>query len=69
MGPTWVLSAPNGPHVGSVNLLSRLYSTLDIYVSFLATANFADISIELPNNWVLHELHCQLRWYLNWTTQ
>ena len=23
MGPTWVLSAPNGPHVGSMNLVIR----------------------------------------------
>ena len=23
MGPTWVLSAPDGPHVGSLNLANR----------------------------------------------
>ena len=25
MGPTWVLSAPDGPHVGSMNLAIRVY--------------------------------------------
>ena len=25
MGPTWVLSAPDGPHVGPVNLAISLY--------------------------------------------
>ena len=25
MGPTWVLSAPDGPHVGPMNLLSGMY--------------------------------------------
>ena len=24
MGPTWVLSAPDGPHVGSINLTIRV---------------------------------------------
>ena len=25
MGPTWVLSAPEGPHVGPMNLAIRVY--------------------------------------------
>ena len=25
MGPTWVLSAPNGPHVGPMNLVSEIH--------------------------------------------
>ena len=25
MGPTWVLSAPDGPHVGPMNLAIRVY--------------------------------------------
>ena len=25
MGPTWVLSAPDGPHVGRMNLTIRVY--------------------------------------------
>ena len=27
MGPTWVLSAPDGPHVGPMNLAIRVVST------------------------------------------
>ena len=26
MGPTWVLSAPDGPHVGPMNLAMRVYT-------------------------------------------
>ena len=29
MGPTWVLSAPDGPHVGPVNLAIREYQWYD----------------------------------------
>ena len=25
MGPTWVLSAPDGPHVGPINLAIRVH--------------------------------------------
>ena len=28
MGPTWVLSAPDGPHVGPMNLAIRVYDYL-----------------------------------------
>ena len=35
MGPTWVLSAPDGPHVGPMNFAIRGYknSTAILYVS------------------------------------
>ena len=33
MGPTWVLSAPDGPHVGPMNLAIREVSTMIIHVS------------------------------------
>ena len=26
MGPTWVLSAPDGPHVGPMNIATRAYT-------------------------------------------
>ena len=26
MGPTWVLSAPDGPHVGPINLAIRVHN-------------------------------------------
>ena len=31
MGPTWVLSAPDGPHVGSMNLAIRGMFALDLF--------------------------------------
>ena len=30
MGPTWVLSVPNGPHVGPMNLAFRVQKVMDI---------------------------------------
>ena len=40
MGPTWVLSAPDGPHVGPMNLAIRVYKpdqdrTLSFIIGFL----------------------------------
>ena len=32
MGPTWVLSAPDGPHVGPMNLAIRVYIHIYIYI-------------------------------------
>ena len=37
MGPTWVLSAPDGPHVGPVNLAVRDYQP---YMKFEIHADF-----------------------------
>ena len=36
MGPTWVLSAPDGPHVGPMNLATweTIYSHFECYLSF-----------------------------------
>ena len=31
MGPTWVLSAPDGPHVSPMNLAIRVYMLTEIY--------------------------------------
>ena len=30
MWPTWVLSAPDGPHVGPINLAIRVYASLGL---------------------------------------
>ena len=35
MGPTWVLSASDGPHVGPMNLVIRDHFTCSFWVSFL----------------------------------
>ena len=35
MGPTWVLSAPDGPHVGSVNLAIRELIMMDYFGGWL----------------------------------
>ena len=44
MGPTWVLSAPDGPHIGPMNLANR--DTLDAVVTsavaFAASATGTD---------------------------
>ena len=51
MGPTWVLSAPDGPHVGPVNLAIREafeWSTL----SSVKTRKAARLE------WGVHQVHC-----------
>ena len=35
MGPTWALSAPDGPHVGSMNLAIRVVMTASISYQYL----------------------------------
>ena len=37
MGPTWVLSAPDGPHVGPMNLAIRLNYRSTIYQCYTTT--------------------------------
>ena len=32
MGPTWVLSAPDGPHVGPINIAIRMVNCIDAYM-------------------------------------
>ena len=46
MGPTWVLSAADGPHVGSMNLVIRVHMESNI-----------SVNIDSGNN--LHLLPCQ----------
>ena len=43
MGPTWVLSAPDGPHIGPMNLAVRDFSICHSYSSVLIC------SMQLPN--------------------
>ena len=47
MGPTWVLSAPDGPHVGPMNLAMRVYTT---HTCTLLTTD-EDIYCVLDINW------------------
>ena len=44
MGPTWFLSAPDGPHVGPMNLDIRVYLPITLYFSALVHHR-ADISL------------------------
>ena len=43
MGPTWVLSAPDGPHVGPKNLAIRMYITHVIFV-IISDRNLINLS-------------------------
>ena len=63
MGPTWVLSAPDGPHVGPMNLAIRVSSIGSDYDSspFRSQAIFLNISINnTPTNrlqWKITEIN------------
>ena len=48
MGPTWDLSAPDGPHVGPMNLATRVVSTRNELVYLIMV---------IIDNW--HELHVE----------
>ena len=48
MGPTWVLSAPDGPHVGPMNLDIRGVSTQD--KMFDANAMYQEVYIRNSQN-------------------
>ena len=54
MGPTWVLSAPDGPHVGPMNLAFRDYSDVAQASRWLKSQlhRLFDIQFgEADNNW------------------
>ena len=52
MGPTWVLSAPDGPHVGPMSIaigdstLTPLVLSKDVYFSRILTLSFLTSSIQ-----------------------
>ena len=60
IGPTWVLSAPDGPHVGPVNLAIRVYMLQQhscwIFITFL----------QWSLSWNLDEHEMVLPWSLNY---
>ena len=51
MGPTWVLSAPDGPHVGPVNLAIREYNLIvyRIYIWYFASVISKNTPMNLPS--------------------
>ena len=42
MGPTWALSAPDGPHVGPINLASRVWSSRSHLFEYAERWHFSD---------------------------
>ena len=68
MGPTWVLSAPDGPHIGPMNLAIRgvsnsaqfvtmsmllVVSCMSLYDINSATYSMLSYSIVKPLNWIV----------------
>ena len=57
MGPTWVLSAPDGSHVGLMNLAVRVifhsYGPMSYYISYTLMDHYS---------WALHDSHQCLVW-------
>ena len=57
MVPTWVLSAPDGPHVGPMNLANRaiiytnniLYSNIVIYGLFMSYEKWDNVPTVVTN--------------------
>ena len=39
MGPTWVLSAPDGPHVGPMNLVLRVFALVHVRAAHIQCGN------------------------------
>ena len=56
MGPTWVLSAPNGPHVGPMNLAIRevMDEYIPLFCAVVITYPFLKRDTDLANR-------CQLK--------
>ena len=52
MGPTWVLSAPDGPHVGHINLAIRAIQSCSLLMHW--SNEFLDCGYEIPFN-LTHE--------------
>ena len=64
MGPTWVLSAPDGPHVGPMNLANRvsMVSSFPLHVTILPVDDLEIVSIlgealVLYKNKIHHVIH------------
>ena len=53
MGPTWVLSAPGGPHVGPMNLARRVSETEK---SFVQNISFSCQILHRTRQWYYHAL-------------
>ena len=55
MGPTWVLSAPDGPHVGPMNLAIRVVSKFSMMQCFLVMLNKIELKTSLGRQgvWVM----------------
>ena len=59
MGPTWVLSAPDGPHVGPVNLAIRVFSE-----TLLSHRRKSGPDLDYINH--QHNHHCVLTVLAHW---
>ena len=65
MGPTWVLSAPDGPHVGHMNLVIR--DMLYVLPNWLAYSRLPDIkwkwNPDIANFTFYHFVSIQIQFY------
>ena len=59
MGPTWVLSAPDGPHVGPMNLTIRVGASVSRDCLFLVPCTYRNMSWRL----LKPELHIYIHIY------
>ena len=57
MGPTWVLSAPDGPHTGPMSLLSGyVWNASDMIYVFHYLSSTVDVNPPLPLRWQYREI-------------
>ena len=76
MGPTWVLSAPDGPHVGPMNFairdcirlcffrMSVLLSLDDLIILNITILSYISTSYHFPQNMTVWNSQCSLRVFL-----
>ena len=70
MGPTWILSAPGGPHVGPMNLAIRVYKLYDatwihlMWVLSFRTENSSGLQGLGSKEWYFEPHFCH-KWYFS----
>ena len=64
MGPTWVLSAPNGPHVGPMNLVIRGCSLVSVLWLYIPLSRDTDFMLSTCL-WLITEINVH-KYVTNW---
>ena len=66
MGPTWVLSAPDGPHVGPMNLAIRVNRKIMLITLYLYSFLFSYSIHTSDSPWFIFTFHhCHVNSYLH----